>query len=413
MKRYIILAATLQKMGGAQNYLQSKLRWLREQGWVADIIFYKEGPVMLPYLKDCHYCVEELKHPTYYYNSRRREKICDKLLSIVCDNIYEQTVIESTIVDLSTWGEILASKLNAKHFIFSLQETDIISNHSMADYIRFKYERRELAGITDASVGRMLASFGMTIPEEKSYKLLAYMQDVLEDYEHPLTGKIREMTFDYTIGSIGRLEKPFVMPTINAIIDYVKADSKHQYLLLLIGDAAKGCENRKQIEELCNTIPNITLLITGYLYPIPVELVRTCDVFFSSSGSAGVSVRCGVPTVSIDGKDFKPIGVVGYTTNSRLFRTTEPVRPIAEYLNETLKDKKYPKASFHPMPQPDYTNHMQFIEQSNNIVEYYDISKLKWNKEQRLQRMLMPILGPKVYHVLISDSRNTIHRLLK
>ncbi len=406
MKRYIILAATIKNIGGAENYLQSKLRWLRENGWNADLIFYNEGPVLIPYLKDCHYCIKELMHPTYYYNKKRRNRIRREILSIVCDKTYDYIVIESTVVDLSTWGELLASAIGAKHFIFSLQELDIINNRSLADYIQFKYNRRELAGIARDSIKNMLASFGMIIPEDKSYQLIATTQGVLEEYDHPITKLLNEMTYDHVIGSISRLEKPFVLPTIRAVVDYIKTDSKHQYVLLLIGEAAKGSDSRKIIEEFCKDIPNLTLFITGYLYPIPIALVQSCDVFLSSSGSAGVSARCGIPTISIDGNDLMPIGVVGYTTNSRLFRTIEPVRPICEYLNEILEQKKYPKTSFQPKAKPDYSSHMQFIKQSCKEQHYYDVSKLCWNKEQRLQRLLMPVLGPKWYHKLISRWKN-------
>ena len=96
-----------------------------------------------------------------------------------------------------------------------------------------------------------------------------------------------------------------------------------------------------------------------------------------------------------------PIGVVGYTTNSRLFRTTEPVRPVEDYLNEIIKEKKYPKTSFKKKPEPDYSSHLQFIEESAKTKDYYDRTRFAWNKGQTFQRIMVPLLGPIIYHKIV------------
>lgn len=401
MKKYIILGATISNMGGAEQYLCAKMAWLRTHGWSVSLFLYRKGRIMMDVDMDNIHYLKELQYPSYYYSEKKQNKILRNLLDIVGSIEDTKVVIESTIVSLSTWGESLSQLIGAKHIIYSLQEKDEVRNNSIIDFLKFKHQRRELAGITETSIARMFRSFGITIPKEKSYVLPAYYQDVLKNYEHPLTNKMKEMSYDYAIGSIGRLEKPFVLPTIKSVLEYVKRDLSHHYLLLLIGDTAEGCDRRKKIVDLCTGLSNLTLLITGYLYPIPIDLVQSCDIFFSSSGSAGVSTRCGVPTVSIDGRDLKPIGVVGYTTESRLFRTTEPVRPVEDYLDEILKEKKYPKTSFKSKSEPDYSSHLQFIEESSNTVVYYDRTRFSWNKGQGFQKFIVPLLGPIIYHKIL------------
>lgn len=406
MDSYILLATTICNMGGAQKYLQSKMIWLKANDWKVMVLYYQDGKKILSgFDTEQTHLVKELQYPNYYYNKSRQRRIVNSLFELVKNDVSKvnRVVIESTTIALASWGEPLAQMFKAKHLVFTLQERDIINNRSFADFVVFKFNRKEIAGVTKLAVQRIMSSCGYEIPLEQSYTLDACSSSPVENYEYPLADEIKNIHADYIIGSIGRLDKPYVTPTIESIIHYIRKDSTHRYVLLLIGDASKESGRRKAIEQMCQGISNLTLYITGYLSPIPTELIQICNVFLSSSGSAGVSYREGVPTISIDGKDLQPIGVVGYTTQNRLFRSTEPIRPVEEYLDEVLKQGMYPVKEPIPYPEPDYQSHLIFLENECINQDYYDVSKLCWNKEQRLQRWLMPIIGPRLYHTCISN----------
>ena len=400
MKIYIFLATTICNIGGAQRYLLSKTKWLEENDWLVYLFYYQDGQRLLDGFDTDHtYLVKEIEFPTFYYNCFRKKQIIKKLSNLVMSRGLnkDSIIIESTTIGISTWGEYLASFIKAKHIIFSLQEKDLIGNHSLGEFLRFKHLRKEVAGIMNDSVMRMMNSFGSIISQEESYTLSAYSTNPIENYKYPLTEEIRQLDVDFIIGSIGRLDKPFVIPTIDSILEYVKDDENHKYLLLLIGDSPSGSKNRNIIENKAKSVNNLKLYVTGYIYPIPSDLLNLCDIFLSSSGSAYITAEFGVPTVSIDGLDLMPIGVLGYTTKECLFRNNEQVRPVRDYLNDVLKQKKYVKRPPKPIKKIDFWSHLNFIKDSSNIIAYYDIKKLCWNTNQRLQRWLMPFVGPLMF----------------
>lgn len=403
MKKYIFLATTICNLGGAQKYIQSKMLWLKEQGWIVEVVYYQDGKKILHGFDGNHtHLVSRLQYPIYWYKKTRIKIISQQLIRLLIEKncSYEQLVIESTTIGISTWGELLANILGAKHIIYSLQENDVIKNRSVAEFLKFKHRRKELAGITVHSVYNMMHSFDYVIKPEQSYRLVARSTNPVEDYEYPLVEDIKKANYDYVIGSIGRLDKPFVLPTLKSVLEYVKNDDNNKYALLFIGGAFDEEIFKEQFMSLCAKINNVQCFITGFIYPIPSKLVRLCDMFISSSGSAGVSFNEGIPTVSIDGKDLQPIGVIGHTTSHWLFRSEEEIYPLSDYMDDVLKRKKYPRTEPKPQNVVDYEDHLRFIRDSTKEKEYYDVFKLQWNKEQYVPRFLMPLLGPGLYCII-------------
>lgn len=401
MRLYIFITSRISNVGGAENYIGSKKHVLESLGWNVFIFYYDLGNVVLPWFKTNCIHIDELRYPTYYYRKKGRMAVIEKMMTHFSDMSIEESVIESTIVDTSTWGELLAKRLGARHILYTLQEDNTITNESISKYLIFKYKRWELAGIVKSSIYKMMKSINYDISEEESPFLSAYQFDSVADYDSEFISKVQAIDKDYTICSIGRLNKPFVIPTIKSVVEYIRTDSSHKYLLLLIGGAPEGTDSQREIESICRDIPNLQLLITGYMFPIPSRLISLGDVFISSSGSARLSVREGIPTISIDADDCAPIGVLGETTNNGLFRTGEPILPLGKYLDDVLKNKLYCKkeASAHKK-SPDYTSHFEFIDKCDTAKEYYDVSKLCWNPRQLTQRFIMPLIGPYSFHKL-------------
>lgn len=408
MKRYIFLTPSIQNMGGAELYVRSKMVWLRHNGWSVDVVYIKGETIYIPEFKDCKYCISELKYPTFCYNKYRRKKILGNLINICHgSSTYEEIVIESTSVSISTWGELLSSEIHAKHLLYTLQEDNTISNDSLIKYLLFKYGRKELAGILPRSIYDMLHQV-TDVKINNDYFLSAKQGNPVEDIDHPFVELIKDSTYDYVIGSVCRLDKPCILPTYKEVLNYIICHPDKKFILLLIGDAPKETGITEYIKNEATKVPNLQLFITGYLYPVPLRLIRLCDVCYSTSGSAYLSAKVGVPTISIDGKDFLPIGIVNYTTKNRLFRDNEPIRPISEYFDEILIKHTYPITDAEPYPEVDYQDHLSFLSHSSLTKDYYDIHSLSWNSNQVIQKILMPIIGPYAYDKWISSMKKII-----
>lgn len=411
MKKYVFITARISNMGGAENYLCCKKHWLEQNGWDVIVIHYRSGPVLLPWFDNGTIHMECIKYPVYYYNRRKAEIILRQLESVINDKEYEEVVIESTIVDISTWGEGVASRIQAKHVLYSLQEENLIQNESIKEYMRFKCSRNEVRCINKKSAKFLLDSANIANIGPDAIVLSAYNVSPVADYGYDLCATIETKSKDYVIGSVGRLDKPYVIPMVKAIVDYVQKDTNHQYILLLIGGGDDRFGALDKIEKLCTGIGNLHLYTTGYIYPIPLKLFRLCNIMISSSGSANVCREQGIPTISMDALDGMPIGVVGYTTENRLYRENEPILPLSWYLDAVLKRKEYSITSPIPSKEPDYCRHLEFIENSSHVNSYYDMFKIKWDTKYWIQRILMPLIGPKLFHkilYLFRDNRGIV-----
>lgn len=401
MKRYIFITPTLQNMGGAQLYIRSKMRWLRGNGWLVDVIYAISGKAVIPELQACNLCFQETKYPTFYYRARKREKIVEKLCRAVLDKEYDELIIESTVIENSTWGECIAAKIGAKHLLYSLQEDNTTANKSLQEYLVFKHSRKEMAGIVETSLYDCFSTFH-PIARDLSYCLKAYQFYPVEDYESKLVDFISQDKRDFVIGSLCRLNKPCVKKIFDDVLLYIKEHSSYKFILLLIGDSPEGDDTRAYIETECSQVKNLKLYITGYLFPVPKKLLALVDAGYSTSGSVRIMANEGIPTVAVDGNDYKPIGVMGYDTDNSLFRESEPIIEIKKYFDRILFEKSIEKKSPKKPTQPDYSSHFEFLSNSADSKTYFNVSKLCWNKDQRLQRILMPILGPKAYHKIMS-----------
>jgi len=156
-----------------------------------------------------------------------------------------------------------------------------------------------------------------------------------------------------------------------------------------------------QIQELIREdAPNISVIATGYLYPVPTKLLEQCDAFFTSAGSSWVCMRSGIPTITYDGNDNKPIGILGRTTQNTLFRgETEPPGDFSILMDQILVERKYKKeAPNFSDGLPDFSDHMKALEETASEKEYYDVESIKpeTKTDYKLKRALA-IIGPENY----------------
>lgn len=376
-------------------YIRNKYLYLINNGWDVVVISGHCSNVAINELKQFDFCFPEIKYYNFYYSRKKQKRIVNYIVKKIQTYNKEEIVIESSTLRVSTWGESVAKELKAKHLVFLLQETNSINNKNLLDFLKFKHRRRELAGITKNSLSEMFKPY-YQLSSEESYYLSARCTNVEADVDSPFFQQIDKSQFDCIVGGLSRLEKDYVMPAIEDFYHYASKNKQVKFLLLWIGSAPIGSAIPDLITQKMKILPNVKVLMTGYLYPVPTRLLELCDVFISSAGSAWVCERSGVPTITYDIHDFRPMGILGRTVKHTLHRDdNEHPQKFNELMDEILIKKSIGRIPSHyKQGLPDFKDHLSFLEQSCQEVDYYDMDFIRITG---IKERFIKIVGPKRY----------------
>ena len=373
---YIIITPTICNVGGSQIYSLNKIHYLRKKGFKTYIVHSNIGNnIIIEELAQFAYCgYDKFKFPAQFFTQKERNKLIHKLICTLQIMQTDNIIIESHTITCATWGELIASKLNAKHLVYLLSEYPKIENKGYFNFFNFKYSRKELAGISSNSLNFLFKNW-LSIEVNKCWTLPAYCSNVLDDIHMKFSIPFEK--YDYIIGSIGRIDKPFILDALDDIILFSKSIQEKHLLLILIGGGSN--RSKTQIINKLKRQNNITLYITGNIYPIPIKLIKKIDVFLSTSGSCRVSNSIGKLTISFDVNDKKPIGILNHTTTNTIYRNfNEPKLSLYELLNDILISNKYKEnivpINLQQLNDIDFRSHLEFVKSSENKKEYYDIN---------------------------------------
>lgn len=342
MKKYIILTNSITNMGGGQMFAANKSIYLREHGWDVAIYFSNpKGDIFIPELKKyANNCISEFNYPIYYYSKKKRLKILTSITQGI--SLGDEVVIESHTYIFRYWGELLAKIVGGKHIIDDVEEVIPEPNIRELKYLEWKLKRMEVLNVD--SEKSLMRYFGDKYNPKylhftHDYMVLAYCSNVTTSVDADLS---KIPVADYTILSVGRLDKPYILPSVEEVIKFANKYKNYKINMLFVGGSTKGTAD-KLINDMCKDIPNIHIHHFGYLFPVPENIIDSSDVAFACSNSVLVSANRGIPTISIDVHDLQPIGIYGRTTNNHLLRSSEPVISISELLYQTLIKKIFNK----------------------------------------------------------------------
>ena len=381
MKYYIVLQPTIRAIGGEEMYTRNIILSSREKGYVP-IVFHSGIGGDKVYIEDLK-PFDEYVFPLFRYEpcvvpNYKKLHLIRKIRNILVD--YDKnSIIESHEILVAEWGEWIAKNLGICHFAYMLLEHNTLTFRPLYDLFKFKYDRRELAGIVDSTIPDMFMNYCKDI---EGRSLPAHCTNVYENIPCPNQFKVRNA--DYVIGSIGRTNKQYVLPMVDSIIRFVSCHPDKSFIILYVGGSmVKSSE--KQLKNRLSMLVNAHLIFTGLQFPLSVDMIRQMDVCLASAGSCQVSYNCGVPTIVIDGNDSKAIGLYKETTNHSLFRSEdEPPIEIEKLLEEVLIQKKYVKSNNLKFVNVDFSAHWRFIEQMSKVKDYFDINLIHYPFKKRL-----------------------------
>lgn len=404
--RYIIFAGSIMNMGGAQMYISNKVKYMKSLGWDVQVFSGLKGPVLLHNLDEYKdLIIPEMEYVPNFYSRRSREKKISRILEIIGQVNGDEVVIESSTGHMAAWGEIVASRLKARHFAFLLDE-HFDFDKGFIDFFRFKHKRNELALITRKSL-EILFGGDYAGKEDESTMLSASCNNVTEDITDERFDAIPYGDFDFLICSLGRLNKEYIPTVIEGFKAFATQHPEKKIAYVFIGDQPEGFvpDMRIKIKKALDELSNVTVYQMGYVYPIPSSFFDHVDVGVGSAGSSRVMWNKRIPTISMDAKDGLPIGILGYTTKNTLYHENEERESLPEFLEKILFSNYLQNKEFMPydiMPYDEnFKKHMAFIDKMSNEHRYYDILSIKLQgKESKIKKALISSIGLKNYKLL-------------
>lgn len=399
---YIFLNTTIANIGGAELYISHKLEHLEKLGYNVYVITFEVGNVVIENLKTYEkYIIPELKIPFRRTTHKVRKSVINVFLKL---NLHGTTIIESSFVNLNLWGEYIASQIKAYHICYLLPETNDISPKDY-NFFLFKYNQHCLYGITKNTIPQMMNDGG--VYPNTTLTAVGCTADAVNNenlYNIP-----NWKDADYTILSLGRLNKPYVPYMLAAVENFIKAIGSNTVNLILVGGYI-NVSIRKKINTISKYSKTINIFYLGEMNPIPQVLFRKSDVAIAVAGCAGICQRQGLPTITIDANDFKAIGILGKTTKNRIYREKEQPIEITELLYKVLVEKEYVKSA----PQKclsrqniDYSEHDKLLQIPSNY-NYYQVSHKVDSYIDFFIKCAICILGCKKYYTMVTIFKRLI-----
>ena len=374
MKKYVFLTPSIGDMGGAQMYVANKLDFLKKCGWSVYVFYFRSHTkIMIPSLEPYERNkVKDMQYACQYIPSKKLKKDLEFFSSLLQD-VNDVIIVETHLVSLAGWGELLAEKMNGRHIVNFLEEKVDFSTPPLSAYMEFKLKRRELFNASETILKR---GFGVSFKEEYlNYKRLQkfFCTNVVDFTKNqPLCIK----DADVNILTIGRLDKPYIPKLISEVIIFAKRHKDLYINFMMVGGSNSG-EMEKSVPIAFQGQENINLVMFGYVFPVPINIIRRADVGVSSANSILVTAEQGVPTICIDMYDFDSIGVYGYTTTNKFHESKAGKLSLSEALEEVIFNKRVYTAmsvgSSNKEADNQFENDMSYLQQSEKKLAYYNI----------------------------------------
>ena len=377
---YILLTNALGGLGGGQFYVRNKVLWLQEHGWDVFVYESSEGgrdvSVVIPELQQwTDNNIPALFYPPSYHNHQIQEKVIKQVMGCVSKK-YDTIVVESNTIPLSLWGEIVASRLFARHIVFLIGECVKISTEGIYEFYKYKHKRDELFSINAQAYKNLFQDF-CEIQDSDVRFFYAGCHNEVVDIRNEQLDKLPDA--DYTIGHFGRY-KPYYSEMLKQINAFALNNGNKSINLVMLGVDAKRLQQEAVLD--CVTASNVSFCFLGACDKIPKSFFEKCDVVIASAGCAVISSEHINAVVTMDVAECKPLGIYRYTTLDRTYKSQDAIgdsRNLEELLYDVLISKEYLKKEMLISPNlkvfgPEYQENIALSKE--HTLEYFNTHSL-------------------------------------
>lgn len=381
-RKYIFVTMGIAIAGGVQCYVAAKARYLESQNWDVYVFsaFDKNvkscvNPLLNKYMG---HRIKGMYMQPYMFPNFIVEKTINRMLEIVGRvNKDDEIIIESHDSHTCPWGELLAEKLQGKHYFYTMNEKYRQPGQTylqQMDLYLFKSYRKEILGSV-STISRLLDGFrNVTIDDIPGENILD--EAPVQDVDSPKINEISRL--DWNICYIGRTCKPYVPNIFKGVGEFASRYPEKKIHFLIVGELENESIELNNIRE-----KNSNLVVTelGFLHPIPRSLYDKVDVVIAGSGCARHSAEEGKLVIVADAETKEADGLLGYDTMSSIYRDSESVcTSFADALERALVEKVWEKMINRFPKKKDISESINYqfylYSKSDHKKEYFDRNKL-------------------------------------
>lgn len=413
--KYVIMGQ-LAGIGGWQLYIDARATYLNNQNYDVYLIsISKEKEIKLTsFLNFERLCIPEVHMPPTSYTKRQQKYILHKIYSFLGPKNDEMT-IESTDMNLSMWGELIAKHFDARNFSYLLHSHFPPQNIYVQDFFLFKYNRDELAGMSELTLPELFYNHPYSSQIEPR-SLPAAPKDpiteenLLEDATSQIK-RLKQNERSFVIGYFGNLDKPHFSQLCMFIEDYAKTNFRQQFIFVSVGSSGNGKAEKKQ-KNIENIVENCRTINIPSMYPIPAQIFRVMDVCLASWGCAENSARAGALTVRLlDDVTIIPHGIMGITISD--YKSPRCTESLKELIDKILANEYLVKDAQIDREPYDYTITHKLIDQSifnvTHKKEYYNIRLIKRvSTRSTIEKILNSVFRIRITQGIIGILKNIL-----
>ena len=339
---------------------------------------------------ECYHFPELRMAPKYLKS--KTAVLVRKMADIVCSSgKYEETTIESMTTYQALWGELLAKELGGRHLCFLLNETFRPLSSGERSFLLAKSLRGELRVISKGAWDNLFRK--RKIPDYcEDKRVVAYLLSTTGCYEK----KFRRDCV--VIGTIGRLNKPYVSNMIKSVVQFSKDHTELNVVFDVIGSSEAG-DVESRLMRLGEENENLKVILRGSVFPIDIAMLDEWDAAIASAGSALIPADLGIPTIDIDMHSLEPHGILGYEIGFDSTWRSESVmsgKTILDHLNEIIIQGNCGGPPLYSAPRKDescFGEHLNYLKTCSQTKQYYDTSKICPNRYEKLISLLVRLTG--------------------
>ena len=405
MKRYIFLTENIKGAGGVQCYVAAKAKYLEEEGWKVTVLSSTTPThnrcVINSLDKYRGDAIFEIGLSPFQYPKWYQRRIINKILKVVGPVILEdRVIIESHNAATSQWGEIVASRFYARHYIYCMNEHYRGKGkhyEEKMNFYLFKYKRNEI--IASRKAAERLFEGYCNVEEHNFPEQPIIDEAPIQDVEYPIVDSLQKM--DWNICYLGRGNKPYVENIIKGIARFAGMHQDKRIQFVGVGDIEI---HKMLIKKALDEHPNLKITEMGLLFPLPRKLYDKIDVFIAGAGSARHSAEEGALVIVADTETKLANGLLGYETLNATYKGDDSnVTTFEEALERVLVKRIQDKLTKRYPKRVDFKERMkqnfELFAKSERQKEYYPEDKIMEGKRdwKRFLAVVLISLFPSFY----------------